>query len=253
MARKIAKKQAQASPLDGYSIATSGRFPGTTQTAVQNRITDLGGDISAKVTAETYVLVATDKDFEANSTKVAAAIANDVPIVTVDWLEETETSNAKADEKPYLLNKPSTSAVAPSAPSAAAPAINGKKRAVSPSASPAPSQAASQSKKRKTLDEKSKSEDAKVGDGQNAKSKKITVPVDEYCTSPSYDVYIDDNGLIWDASLNQTNASANNNKFYKVQVGKSGSNGTASVNMHAAATKSQWHALPDLDSVGTRW
>lgn len=31
-------------------------------------------------------------------------------------------------------------------------------------------------------------------------------------------VHIDGSGLIWDASLNQTNASANNNKFYKLQV-----------------------------------
>lgn len=32
------------------------------------------------------------------------------------------------------------------------------------------------------------------------------------------DVYIDDNGLIWDAALNQTNAGNNNNKFYRVQL-----------------------------------
>jgi hypothetical protein len=61
-------------------------------------------------------------------------------------------------------------------------------------------------------------ENAKVGDGQNAKSKKIAISVDEYCPLSSYQVYIDDDGTIWDASLNQTVASANNNKFYKVQV-----------------------------------
>lgn len=31
-------------------------------------------------------------------------------------------------------------------------------------------------------------------------------------------VYIDDSGLIWDATLNQTNAGNNNNKFYRMQV-----------------------------------
>lgn len=31
-------------------------------------------------------------------------------------------------------------------------------------------------------------------------------------------VYIDDSGLIWDATLNQTNAGNNNNKFYRIQV-----------------------------------
>jgi poly [ADP-ribose] polymerase len=215
MARKAAQKKAQASPLDNYSIATSGRFPGTTQGAVQQRITALGGTVASKITSDTNILIATDKDFEVKSTKVAAAIANDVPVVSIDWLQETETSGNKADEKQYSL---SSSSASPVAPAAAPAAVNGKKRAATSSASPAPSQDASQSKKRKTLKEKAKNDKVKVGDGQNAKSKKINVPVDEYCPSPNYEVYIDDDGLIWDASLNQTNASANNNKFYKVQV-----------------------------------
>lgn len=33
-----------------------------------------------------------------------------------------------------------------------------------------------------------------------------------------YAVYIDDSGLIWDATLNQTNSGANNNKFYRIQL-----------------------------------
>ncbi|KAF1364362.1 PARP-domain-containing protein [Lizonia empirigonia] len=219
MARKAAqKKQVQASPLDGCSIATSGRFPGTTQSALQSRISDLGGIISKKVTADTSVLIATDKDFEAKSTKVAAAIANDIPIVSIDWLEETESSNTKADETQYSFVSSSATASSPAAPVAASAAVNGKKRAASPSASHASSQTASQSKKRKTLEEKAKDEKVKVGDGQNAKSKKFAVSVDEYCTLPTYEVYIENDGLVWDAALNQTNASANNNKFYKIQL-----------------------------------
>ncbi len=211
MARKAAQKKTQASPLDGYSVATSGRFAGTTQSALQTRITDLGGTVASKITSDTNVLIATDKDFEAKSTKVAAAIANGIHIVTIDWLEETESTNAKVDETQYSLGSAKVSAPA----SAAA---NGKKRAASGSGSPAPNQDASQSKKRKTLEDNTKVDNVKVGDGQNAKSKKIQVPVDEYCPTPHVEVYIDDDGLIWDASLNQTNATANNNKFYKVQV-----------------------------------
>lgn len=33
-----------------------------------------------------------------------------------------------------------------------------------------------------------------------------------------YSVHIDDSGLIWDATLNQTNAGQNNNKFYRIQL-----------------------------------
>ncbi|KAJ8113554.1 hypothetical protein OPT61_g4334 [Boeremia exigua] len=211
MARKAAQKQVQASPLDGCSIATSGRFVGTTQSALQSRITDLGGTVASKVTSDTTLLIATDKDFEAKSTKVAAAIANSVNIVTIDWLEETESTDSKADETQYLLGSSNAS-------TAAAPATSSKKRAASGSGSPAPSQDPSQSKKRKTLEDKAKADSVKVGDGQNTKSKKIQVPVDEYCPTPHVEVYIDDDGLIWDASLNQTNATANNNKFYKVQL-----------------------------------
>lgn len=209
-------------PLSGCFIATSGRFPGprTTQAAFQQRIRDLGGDLVSKVTAETSILIATHKELQSQSTKVAAAIANDIPIVSLDWLMQIESSGAKADEKLYLLNSP-TNQTAPVSPKTSAPAAaNSKKRAASPSTPNTQDQSSSQPKRHKTSKDEIKNNGAKVGDGGNANSKKLAVSVDECCplSSSPYEVYIDDNGLIWDASLNQTNASANNNKFYKVQV-----------------------------------
>ncbi|KAH5286539.1 poly-ADP-ribose polymerase [Parastagonospora nodorum] len=211
MARKAAQKAAKAAPLDGCVIATSGKFPGTTQTALASRITSLGATASSKVTSDTNILIATEKDYESNSTKVKAAASHDIPVVTLDWLEECESTDAKVDETSYLLS-PSAASAATATPSKTK---NGsKKRAASPSpdVSPPPTQVTLQTKKPKI------SENAKVGDGQNAKSKKIAISVDEYCPLSSYQVYIDGEGTIWDASLNQTNASANNNKFYKVQL-----------------------------------
>lgn len=250
MARKAAQKKAQASPLDSCSVATSGRFPGTTQGALQTRITDLGGSIASKVTSDTNILIATEKDFEIKSTKVAAALDNDIPIVSLDWLDETESSNAKADVAQYSLDDSANSKTTP----APATTGNGKKRAASASTTPpAASQDASQSKKRKTLDEATKVADVKVGDGQNAKSKKIQVPVDEYCGAANYEVYIADDGLIWDASLNQTNATANNNKFYKVQVNLNASLQRLQTDKRAVAPKCKWHTLPDMDTVGSCW
>jgi hypothetical protein len=50
-------------------------------------------------------------------------------------------------------------------------------------------------------------------------SQNLHIPVDDECTLASYRVYIDESdGIIYDASLNQTNATNNNNKFYRVQV-----------------------------------
>ncbi|KAI0136364.1 poly polymerase [Xylariales sp. AK1849] len=46
----------------------------------------------------------------------------------------------------------------------------------------------------------------------------IKIPVDESCPLTQYEVYIDDDGVIYDAALNQTNAGNNNNKFYRVQL-----------------------------------
>lgn len=48
----------------------------------------------------------------------------------------------------------------------------------------------------------------------------VKIPLDEFVHSNllSFEVYIDDDGVIYDASLNQTNAGNNNNKFYRLQL-----------------------------------
>jgi hypothetical protein len=46
------------------------------------------------------------------------------------------------------------------------------------------------------------------------------IPLDDGCHLTQYHVYVDSDSLIYDASLNQTNASGNNNKFYRIQVSR---------------------------------
>lgn len=93
MPRKAAPKATPkaAPPLDGCSVATSGRFPGTSQSALQSRLTSLGATIASSVTANTTHLIATEKDYESNSTKTKAAATHDVPVVTIEWLDECES------------------------------------------------------------------------------------------------------------------------------------------------------------------
>jgi poly [ADP-ribose] polymerase len=100
MARKAAQKAAPPAtpPLANLSIATSGRFPGTSQSALQSRLTSLGATIAASVTANTTHLVATEKDYESNSTKVKAAATHDVPVVTIEWVDECESKGTLLDE-----------------------------------------------------------------------------------------------------------------------------------------------------------
>jgi poly [ADP-ribose] polymerase len=67
---------------------------------------------------------------------------------------------------------------------------------------------------------KGKGKERAMGEGQLAKSKDMQIPLDEGCPFSTSKVYIDDAGVIYDASLNQTNASNNNNKFYRIQVSR---------------------------------
>ena len=54
-------------------------------------------------------------------------------------------------------------------------------------------------------------------DGQKAVSHDIEVPIDEGFKEAAK-VYIDDDGIIYDASLNQTNIGGNNNKVFDFQI-----------------------------------
>jgi len=79
--------------LTGLSIAASGRFPsGVTQLTLQTRITSLGAEFLSSVTPDTTHLIATQKDFESNSTKVKTAVAQNVSIVSLEWLDECEAT-----------------------------------------------------------------------------------------------------------------------------------------------------------------
>lgn len=58
-----------------------------------------------------------------------------------------------------------------------------------------------------------------IKQAQVAKAGTSQISLDEGCHLLGYHVYVDPiDGLIFDASLNQTNASGNNNKFYRLQV-----------------------------------
>lgn len=194
--------------LVGYNVALSGTFPGTTHTALQNTITSLGGSVAKSVTRDTNVLVSTPADVNRNSKKVQDAQANGIPIVSIEWVDEAEQNAAAPAFDDFLLvNGTSTATNAKG---------KGKKRAASPDISTAPTKAP----KVGPPDAVPKLE-PKVGDGSILKSRDVNIPLDEGCPLQLYRVYIDEDGVVYDASLNKTDTSANNNKFYRVQVNQS--------------------------------
>ncbi|KAL8927904.1 MAG: hypothetical protein Q9172_001130 [Xanthocarpia lactea] len=80
-------------------------------------------------------------------------------------------------------------------------------------------------------------------DGQRAVSHDINVPLDEGFNDDAA-VYIDEDGIIFDASLNQTNIGGNNNKFYRLQLLYKASN-------HTYFTHTRWGRVGDFGQLKT--
>jgi poly [ADP-ribose] polymerase len=193
-------------PLAGYTITLSGTFPGATHPTVSSTTTTLGGNVAKSVTADTNLLISTPADVKKLSKKVQDAQSSRIPIVSIDWLNEVEISGDAVAPDDFLL-------VAGSVP-ATDLGGKGKKRAASPDDSKAPT---SKAARISPLDAVPKLE-PKVGDGSVLKSRDVNIPLDEGCPLQTYRVYVDEEGIVYDASMNKTDASANNNKFYRVQV-----------------------------------
>lgn len=209
-------------PLEGCTIAMSGTIPGRTQASVEKDfIVPLGATLAKSVTAATTHLVTTEADYNKPSAKVKTAKSNDVPIVSFQWLEDCLDQTARVAENSYSF---AARAVTPS-PSPVA--SNSRKRTSAQKAAndddddddvqPKPQK---KSKPVANEPQEEKPKEARVAEGQIAKSLDVRIPVDEGSSQEltNYEVYISEDGLIYDASLNQTNASNNNNKFYRLQL-----------------------------------
>ncbi|KAI1426440.1 PARP-domain-containing protein [Xylaria sp. FL1777] len=209
-------------PLTGFSIAISGSIPNRTQASIaQDFIAPLGGALAKSVSVSTTHLVTTEADYQRASVKVQSAQANGIPIVTFEWLEECLAKNTRVKEDAYGL----TSQPQPQAnDSLGSTQLRTARKRLAASQTPqkdddddSPPQP---KKKGKAGNDEPKEREPKIADGQIAKSFDVKIPVDEGAERElvHYEVYIDDDGIIFDASLNQTSASNNNNKFYRVQI-----------------------------------
>lgn len=201
-------------PLEGCCITSSGTFPGYSQTRLLEVASQLGANTAKSLTKDATHLVTTQNDFDKPSAKVNDAQSRGLFIVNIQWLLDSEESNSKADEAQYTFGSASHSS--PVAP-AASQAKGSQKRQASPGLD-ADSTDQPDAKKKKKASADVPSKEANFGEGQIAKSRDIQIPLDEGCTLAGYGVYIDSDGVIWDAALNQTNAGNNNNKFYRCQV-----------------------------------
>ncbi|KAJ4316207.1 hypothetical protein N0V84_007989 [Fusarium piperis] len=261
--RRAAAKPPADPPLDGCAIALSGKFDDIdhNHSSLETVIRKHGGTVTRSVTKATTHVVCTEYDFNAGTTKIAAAKAKDLPCVNPSWIVDTDSKGTKLNADDYTWSAaPKTNGTKTATKTATKAATNGTKsrkrasktddddeeeeeeqprakRSRSATADSKTTKAAKTTKAKTSkaskskaavkdesededikMDEKTK-EDKVVAEGQFIKKKDVKIPLDEFCTLPTYEVYVDpDSGMIYDASLNQSNSSNNNNKFYRIQI-----------------------------------
>ncbi|MCJ1433535.1 hypothetical protein MMC27_002898 [Xylographa pallens] len=236
--------------LQGCVIALSGTFPGRTHSELGKAIKEMGGGHAGRVGSGVTHLVVLEKEGWGEGAKVKqAAEYPDIKLVNLDWLLESIETQSKVDEHSYLMTKSDftgTKSHSPMTKSDSTVTKSGSTVQKSNSTVTKSDSAAAKSDittttknkdngKKRTRDERIKEEHAdeaetaalpaakKQKDSQKAKSKSLNIPVDEGCSlAGTHRVYVDKSGTIFDASLNQTNAGNNANKFYRVQLLTSG-------------------------------
>lgn len=193
-------------PLHGCCVAASGLFGSRwNQASILDQAQRLGATTSKSVSSEVTHLITSQKDCDKISSKVIQAINRGIFLVDLDWLLVSESTGTKQPEADFALTATDYKAVPLADPTVTSP----KKRQVSNSPPPV-------SKKPKLVDVAGK--EPAIGKSQIAKDWAVQVPIDEGCPLTGYGVHVDDDSIIWDASLNQTNTGKNANKFYRLQV-----------------------------------
>ncbi|KAJ5232872.1 hypothetical protein N7468_005828 [Penicillium chermesinum] len=169
---------------------------------VKAMIEGQGATFSDKVHDQVTHLVTTEKDVAKRSTKYEQARKfPNCQIVSLEWLQLSTKSRSLVPEKEYILK--------------AGPATETSAK-VKQEDEPG-------TKRSFTQDNAEDQSNKRQKDSQKASSKSLTIPVDGVflmqCRNyKNPEVYIDDENVIYDATLNQTVASKNNNKFYRLQL-----------------------------------
>lgn len=180
-------------PLDGCCIAFSGNFPGRTQASLFACAAALGAETRKAMTGEVTHLVTTQADLNKPSIKVGQAKDRGIFMVGLDWLLVSEQNSVKEQEfKHDLTSNNSNNSNASNTLDPSSGASGPKKRQASDPNAPEP---------KKSKLEASSGKTPVIGKSQVAKDWSVKVPVDEGCTLVGYGVHVDDDSVIWDATL----------------------------------------------------
>lgn len=203
-------------PLHHDDLATK------TFAQLEDEIQQAGGSVVTKIAPESCThLVATGEQYHKKGARIKDAIKHNIPIVIYDWLAISLESNDVVDVADFLLQSRSSS---PPASEDVAQTNGRSSRSGKRARDEDDDQDGTDSvttKKIKAEDEHQKA-DVKADPTKNgtepAQKAKIQMPVDEHYPEERCKVYQDDEGVIYDATLNQTESGKNANKFYRVQL-----------------------------------
>ncbi|KAI1456862.1 PARP-domain-containing protein [Annulohypoxylon moriforme] len=207
---ELSAARSTALPLSGCVVSMSGALPGRrTQAGIdRDYLQVLGATLSKEVTSTTTHLVSSEAYYRSRFTKVQQARSYGIPIVTFYWLEDSLKNNKRMSEEEYLFGTSSAESIE-----------ENRRKRQEPSDNDNPG-AESSSKRVKSTEAKPTKEEPRIGEAQIAKTRDVTVPLDDGAQKdlPGYEVYIDEDGMIYDASLNIACNRDNMNKFYRIQV-----------------------------------
>ncbi|KIW70897.1 hypothetical protein, variant 2 [Phialophora macrospora] len=228
MPRIKAPPQPAVPSLDGFTISfasyTANAHPELGNKSVAQLkidISNCGGSYTTKPSDCTH-MVASQGQFDKRIDRIKQTEKNpNASIVSYEWLADSLASSTPVDVDAYLLGNPDD----PS--SNGVDTLNGNRS--QPPRKASTTKKASKRARQQDDDEeddliplkKSKKSGPTKPSAPTPTAAKsaIKVPVDQQVPSASnYTVHIDDDGVIYDATLNKSDAGENNNKFYRVQV-----------------------------------
>ncbi|KAG0154574.1 hypothetical protein PDIDSM_142 [Penicillium digitatum] len=233
-------------------IAVGGTFPNLRQADLKALIEKNGATFSTAVTEDSTHLVTTEKDVEKGTTKYkqASQVVN-CHIVPLSWLLDSDQAKKPLPESNYSFGQAEQASKSDEdtntkvvdanasvpmdnkrtlrkrAVDAVSPENDAEKKTNDTKKNSANGKAAMDkkltTKKRRADEDSGKSgSNKKAKDIQKTATTAINVPIDdgfeELGKLKDPKVYIDSAGLIWDATLSQTVAANNANKFYRVQL-----------------------------------
>ncbi|KAL5043795.1 hypothetical protein BDW71DRAFT_187388 [Aspergillus fruticulosus] len=192
-------------------IAVSGTFPGYKQADLRAIVERYGATFTSSVSTDCTHLIATQKEVDKNGTKYKHACdLQNCEVVTLGWLLDSDKAKKPVSEAPYRFGAPNSSQTSQTN---SVPVKTEKKRSAKTVQDA--DEDVSNKKPRQMA------EDAQMITAEKAAKVKVGVDERYYPNEPTWQdpiVFVDDSGLIWDATLNQTVSAANNNKFYRIQL-----------------------------------